>query len=363
MKKRQVKLIAETITEKGLPDHYKSLFLFIKTSFMKKLLYILLGLFALYVILALFGPSEVKVERQISIAVPKSILMPKLADLQYFHNTWSPWTLLDPAMKCSYHGEAGKAGHSMNWSGNDEVGTGTLEITGVGIDTIYQKLSFEGMGDAKVYIIVSDSGAFSNLSWGLMFPVGFFGRTPMLFMNMEKQLGKSYEQGLALLKQAAEKEPAPVSSYDIQLKDWEKAVYLGKRATVRFQDMDSFFEKSYKELGLILEKENLKVSSPASAIYFTYDEVKQQTEMACVFRIEEEKQIKGWELFSFPAGKTLFLQYKGDPSKSAEAHQAMDTFMQKNGFKFMSVIEEYALWPEKGQDASNAVTNIYYLLK
>lgn len=331
---------------------------------MKKLLYTLLGLFALYVILAFFGPSEVKVERQISIQLPKSVLMPKLADLRYFHNTWSPWTLLDPAMTCSYNGEAGQIGHSMSWSGNDEVGTGTLEVTGIGLDTIYQKLSFEGMGDAKVYLLVTDSGTASRVSWGLMFPVGFFGRTPMLFMNMEKRLGQTYEQGLERLKQAAEKDLATgTAAYDIQLKDWENAVYIGQKATVKFQDMNRFFETSYAALGQMLGKEKFQVSSPASAIYFTYDEAKQETEMACVFKITQEKQVKGWEQFSFPAGKALFLQYKGDPSKSAGAHQAMDRYMKQKGFGFKAVIEEYAVWPEKGQDVSNAVTNIYYLLK
>ena len=68
---------------------------------MKKILYVLLGLIAVYLILCLIGPSSVRVERSISIHAQADVIKSKIVDLKFFHETWSPWTEKDPQMKGS----------------------------------------------------------------------------------------------------------------------------------------------------------------------------------------------------------------------------------------------------------------------
>ena len=58
---------------------------------MKKILYIIIGIIALYLILCLFGPSTIKVERSTDIKTSSvEELQHKLADLKFFHDKWSP---------------------------------------------------------------------------------------------------------------------------------------------------------------------------------------------------------------------------------------------------------------------------------
>lgn len=94
---------------------------------MKKILYVLLGLVALYFILCIVGPAHVKVERSININASADLIKTKLGDYKFFHESWSPWTEKDPGMKTTYTGEAGKEGHSIAWeSDKKDVGKGSM---------------------------------------------------------------------------------------------------------------------------------------------------------------------------------------------------------------------------------------------
>lgn len=78
---------------------------------MKKILYAIIGISALYLILCFFGPSKIKVERSIDIKTSSvEDLQHRLADLKFFHDKWSPWTRRDPSMKTTYTGVCCEAG-------------------------------------------------------------------------------------------------------------------------------------------------------------------------------------------------------------------------------------------------------------
>ncbi len=173
---------------------------------MKKVFYGIIILVVLYFVLALFGPTEVKVERSIVINAPPALVNERLGDLNYFHEQWSPWTELDPAMKYSLSGEAGMPGHSYKWSGNKEVGTGELIIIRHNADSLVQTLRFDDQGDAMAYYLVNGEGSNTRVTWGMYFEVGYMYRTPMLFMDMNELIGRDYEKGLMRFKQAVEKE-------------------------------------------------------------------------------------------------------------------------------------------------------------
>ncbi len=169
---------------------------------MKKILYVFLSLGVIYFVLALFGPAEIKVERSIYLEQTKSNVKTKLLDFNYFHKNWNPWSEADSALAGSFKGHPGEVGHQYSWSGNTNVGQGEVEITGISNDSIYQSLSYKNKGEIKSYLIVRDSAQGCIVSWGMIFPVSFLGRTPMLFVDMDEMIGKDYEKGLNKLKAA-----------------------------------------------------------------------------------------------------------------------------------------------------------------
>lgn len=331
---------------------------------MKKVLYVIIGILVLYLVLALFGPKQIKVERQVSINKPAQLVKEKLGDFKFFHDSWSPWTEKDPSMQTTYEGTPGVVGHRYTWTGNKDVGSGAMELVGFMGDTIMDKLTFKGEGDSKAYYILKDNNASTDVTWGMMFDVGFMGRPVMLFMNMDKMLGADYEKGLAKLKSSLESMPAASeSNYEIMEHEWQATDYIGRKETVSFMKMAEFFGKTYSVLFAELGKQKIAPLSAPSAIYSNYNEKEQKADVAAVTKVPAGTSLKGWETFSFPACKVLHIAYYGAYEKSAAAHMQMDAYIKEKNLTQGAVIEEYVTDPMKEKDTSKWLTNIYYMVK
>lgn len=332
---------------------------------MKKVLYVVLGLVAIYFILCLFGPSSVKVERSISINAPKELVQKQLADLKFFHDSWSPWTEKDTAAKTTYTGEIGQPGSTYLWeSDKKDVGKGSMTYDRTVNDSVLHTLRFDGMGDAKVYFITKPENNVTNVTWGMTFDIGFFGRGPMLFMNFDKQMSPDFEKGLSKLKTALEQMASvPSVNYEIKEVQWEAKTYYGKKEKLSFDKLSLFFAENYPKLAEEFGKAKVERIGMPKAIYFSYDEQGKTTECAAVMEVANGTKLSGWEKFETPASKVLLIEYYGPYEKSGGAHYAMDTYIKKNGLTQGLVLEEYVTDPMTEKDPSKWLTNIFYMVK
>ena len=330
---------------------------------MKKVLYVLLGISILYFILALFGPSEIKVEREITIDKSAKLVKERLGNFNFFHNFWSPWTEKDTAMVCTYKGNPGEIGHLYTWSGNKEVGKGEMEITSISSDSICSRLSFDGEGTSKIYYVVKEENGRTKITWGLLMEIGFLGRTPMLFINMDKIMGADFEKGLGYLKTALEniKEEEAVA-FDIKLSDWEETSFIGRKETVAFENMDKYMEDNFGKLVLVMENSKLPIGA-GYGLVFSYDEINQKADMCVSFKVPKDTKVKGWEVYTYPAGKVVSTEFKGDPANTGQAHGAISKYLSENGMDYKMVMEEFVVDFEQSKDLSKCVTMIHYLLK
>jgi effector-binding domain-containing protein len=332
---------------------------------MRKILYVLLGLVALYFILCIVGPGHVKVERSIDINASTDLIKAKLADYKFFHESWSPWTEKDPGMKTTYTGEAGKEGHSIAWeSDKKDVGKGSMTYNGAHGDTVMHTLSFEGQGDAKIYHVVAANGSASKATWVMESETPFMFRAIMLFMNMDKMLGPDFEKGLSNLKKAIEALPAETTvHYDVTEMNWDAKTFYGKKETLAFDKLAAFFGASYGKIGEALGKAKAQPIGMPKAIYFTFDEKTMTTEVAAVMEVANGTKLEGVEKFETPAGKVLKIEYFGAYDKSANAHYAMDAYMKEKGLTQSYVLEEYVTDPGTEKDTAKWQTDIFYLVK
>lgn len=332
---------------------------------MKKILYVLIGLVAVYLILCIVGPGHIKVERSIDINASTELVKAKLADYHFFHEQWSPWTEKDPGMKTTYTSEAGKEGHSIKWdSDKDEVGHGTMTYKGMHGDTVLHNLYFEGQGDSKAYHIVVASGTGSKVTWGMESDFPFMFRAMMLFMNMDKMIGADFEKGLGKLKGAIEAMPAePVAHYDVEETNWEAKTFYGVKTNTSVDKLAAFFGESYGKVGAALGKAKAQPVGQPKAIYFTFDEKTMMTDVAAVMEVANGTKLEGVEKFETPAGKVLKIAYYGAYEKSGDAHYAMDAYMKEKGMTQSFVLEEYVTDPITEKDTAKWLTNIFYILK
>lgn len=167
------------------------------------ILYILVALIVLIVILGMIAPNSFSMERSINVNVSQEKAFNALKSLR-IQSQWSVWGQRDPNQENEYRGTDGEVGAVHFWSGNKDVGEGEQEITALEpnhlIKTELRFLKpFKATNDAwfKIEELGADS---SKVSWGFSGDMKFPMNIMMLFMNMEKSLGKDFEQGLQNFK-------------------------------------------------------------------------------------------------------------------------------------------------------------------
>ncbi|MCK0147010.1 SRPBCC family protein [Arenibacter sp. F26102] len=175
---------------------------------MTTLLYIVLGLIVLIAILALLAPKNYDVSRSIEINRPKADVFEYIKYLKK-QQEWSPWAKKDPMMNKKFTGVDGEVGAISYWNGNKDVGEGEQEITkivdGERVEGELRFLKpFKSTSDS--YLDVAESGkGKTKVTWGFKGNNKFPMSIMMLFMSMDKAVGKDFEEGLQSLKSILEK--------------------------------------------------------------------------------------------------------------------------------------------------------------
>src|SRR4051812_8655304 len=95
---------------------------------LKRVAIIAAVLFAVLLLVVATRPGHLHIERSMSMAAPPSVVFPLIDDFHAWQS-WSPWEKLDPNMKREISGAPHGKGSLYSWFGNDDVGSGTMEIT------------------------------------------------------------------------------------------------------------------------------------------------------------------------------------------------------------------------------------------
>ncbi|WP_422079707.1 SRPBCC family protein [Ulvibacterium sp.] len=170
-------------------------------------LYILAGIIVLLLVLALLAPKTYNVSRSIEISRPKGEVFEYLKSLKKM-DEWSPWAKKDPNMEKKFTGTDGEVGATSYWNGNKDVGEGEQEITKVVEgERVESELRFlkPWKSTSDCYMEVKDGDGQTKVTWGFSGKNKFPMSIMMLFMSMDKMVGKDFEEGLATLKSNLEK--------------------------------------------------------------------------------------------------------------------------------------------------------------
>src|SRR3990172_3975032 len=158
----------------------------------KKILIGLAVIVVVFVVIVALQPSEFRVARSATIFAPAPAVFVQVNDFHKW-DAWSPWAKLDPAAKNFFDGPVAGTGAIFKWSGNNEVGEGSMTITeSRPSDLIRIKLDFTKPFEA------------TNTTEFI-----FIAKAFCLFMSMDKMVGGQFEKGLASMKSIAEATPKP----------------------------------------------------------------------------------------------------------------------------------------------------------
>jgi len=164
---------------------------------------VLLGGFLAYVATR---PDTFHVERATTIQAAPDKVYALIDDLERW-SAWSPWEKKDPAMKRSFGPTTRGKGARYQWDGNSDVGQGSMEIVeSVPASSVAIKLDFVKPFEAHnmVRFSLRTQGDATRVTWAMDGPVPYFAKFAHLVFDMDKMVGKDFEEGLANLKSAAE---------------------------------------------------------------------------------------------------------------------------------------------------------------
>ncbi len=329
---------------------------------------LILGLIALVLIVGLIMPKDYEVSRDIVIEAPASFVFKHVSSLKAA-NEWAPWGDKDPDQVVTYEGEDGAVGSTQHWSGNDEVGEGIQTITAVEenrrVDS-HLKFILPWESESEAYITLDSVETGTKVTWGFKgttpFPMNAMG----LFVSMDKMMGGEFEKGMNRLKEMVDANAlAPTyDGYTIQTVDMEARTYLAHRETVSWKDMGAFFAKQMPAIYGKAMSAGATVAGAPSGLYFEWDEVNEQADMATAIPIAAPVTVKGASVVELPAGKAKVIDYLGAYEGSGAAHEAMAAYLHEFGIEGSApVIEEYVTDPGEEPDTSKWLTRIIYPVK
>ncbi|HJZ41158.1 MAG TPA: SRPBCC family protein [Bacteroidales bacterium] len=175
------------------------------------ILIVLAGVIALLLIIALFVRKAYSIEHEITIGKSRQEVFDYIKYLKN-QDHFSVWATMDPGMKKEYRGTDGTVGFVSAWdSNNKNVGKGEQEIVkiteGERIDFIIRFIRpFESQ--ARSYMTTESVSADQTaVRWGFDSEMKYPMNLMLLFMDMEKLVGKDLSTGLANLKGVLEKNP------------------------------------------------------------------------------------------------------------------------------------------------------------
>jgi len=175
----------------------------------KKILIAIAVLIAIPLIIALFTKKQYAVEREIIISKPRQEVFDYVKYLKN-QDHFSVWTMMDPGMKKDFKGTDGTVGFVYAWD-SEKAGAGEQKITkiteGESVDMQLHFIKpFEGLADARISTAaVSDNQ--TRVKWGFESSMPYPMNIMLLFIDMDKHLGKNLETGLQNLKGVLEKQP------------------------------------------------------------------------------------------------------------------------------------------------------------
>ena len=334
----------------------------------KGILYFLLIVIAVFLIAALFAPAEKTVERSITINAPASAVYSQIANFENWKN-WDPWFKRDTTQVRTYNGTLGDESYSYSWkSDNEKVGNGMMTM-----DAFEENMSTSNhitMGDEgktmemDAGFKLEADGEATKVTWNMVSKLGFPWKI-MHYMT-EKWVGPDYEKGLANLKEYVESNPQVESAIEVEMLTEKGVNYAVVKETISFNDFDAFFGSAYGAIYEYLGKNGVQPMGNPSALYYTWDTINKQTEVAAAVPISDAVTIET-KLETIDVGEAAMgsnsISYTmvGNYDGSEAAHNALGAWIAKNNKTYTGpVIEEYIKGPSNESDPSKYVTKISY---
>lgn len=329
----------------------------------KKILKIILGVVLLLLVVSLFLPSKVHVERKALIKGSPEAVYKLISNLPEWEK-WSPWHRLDPNMKLEYGPIKEGKEATYSWkSDHSNVGNGAIRIQEANpASYIKTEMNFmeNGMAYAEYFLTPKDGGTEvrwtmdSDMGWN---PIGkYFG------LFMDKMIGPDYERGLHYLDSVAQLTKPLEFTMQLEPGKMPGMKFLLIKATCKEAEIGETLGKIYGQIGPVLAAEKLEMAGAPMAFY---DDPKDG-----IFTFEAGFPVSGKPKKALPNGiiykesaeqDCIITHFSGPYEKTAEAYPAMEKWMKENGKQIAGQpMESYISDPMEAKTPLDIKTDIFW---
>jgi uncharacterized protein YndB with AHSA1/START domain len=172
-----------------------------------KSLAVLVFLIAAVLVLAATKPDTFRIQRSLNMQASPEKIFPFINDFHQWPQ-WAPQDKEDPAMKRTYSGAESGVGAISDWSGAGDTGRGRMTIT----ESVPTKQIVVQVDWVKPFTVrninqftLEPDGTSTRVTWSMQGPNLYVMKLMSVFTNMDRMMGKHFEDGLTNLKAAAER--------------------------------------------------------------------------------------------------------------------------------------------------------------
>ena len=335
---------------------------------LKLVLIILGGLIGLFLLISLFLPSKVEVNRSINIKGSKKAVFEQINEFRNWE-AWSPWLADDPSMTFNYSDQTAGEGASYSWNSDDPQNRGSQRITKVyEMDSLFTHMVFENAGEADgkfTFIQINDSRM--ELTWAFQTEFSFFMR--WMGLLVEGDVANSFETGLANIKYLVESQKIKTIESPVKEIDKDSVNFFSITQTVSMAEFaengSEYFARNYTKIINYLGKELQKVEDAPFAIFHEWDEeTRQSTIEFCIPIITDLEEQDDIQKRMMAASKGLEVDYYGPYELTGKAHKLIEDYALENQIDLLGVgLEYYVTDPSEEPDTNKWLTKVYYPIK
>lgn len=331
---------------------------------LKLILIILAILFGVYVLINLFLPSTVVVQRSINIKGSKRAAFEQVVDFRNWE-AWSPWLSKDPTMRFQYNEQTAGEGASYSWTSEENEG-GSMRINKVvDTDSIRTHIIFNGMGEADgfwSFTRINDSR--TEVTWGFETEYPFFIRIFGQFLK--GSIASDFETGLANIKYLVESQKIETVESPVNKVEKDSIPFFSVTETIDMAEFaengSEYFARNFTKVVNYLGKEMQNTTGPPFAIYHEWDEETRQTTIEfCIPVLTELEERDDIQKRVLSASQGLEVDFMGPYELTGKAHQMIEEYALENQIDLMGIgLEFYVTDPSEEPDTSKWLTKVYY---
>ena len=324
---------------------------------------IVLVILILGVVAIIFGPTDMHMERKITIDAPAEVVFLELNGFRTF-DQYSAWSEVDTTAVILIEGPNSGVGASYSWaSDNSELGVGQIEIIESNQNAMVKsKMSFEGYPGSPIAGWLLEEAEGKTVLTYTYDETDISGIWKLFSYGTEGMLGPKYERTLEKLKSRIEARPDFVTK--INVAEVEAITYAGLEATAEnsVDEISRVMEEAYGEIMAALVQSGTPLGEGYPlAVTTAYSE--NSISMICGIPVSDDAEIDS-EVVSIrnsPNGTAIRALHFGDYGLLVDTHEQINQYASYYGYEISGMPWEiYVTDPTAEVDTSKWITEVYY---